>query len=324
EARRRMQERLARRGLTLAAALCAVAAAAGAASALSTALITTTVGAALSARAGTAAGVSAPVAALANGVTKAMFASKVKTATALLIVGFLATAVGTQIHRALADPPPREAAPPQEAKADKAPTAKPDKADAPADPLPAGAVQRLGATRLRHGRSVSQLVLSPDGTKVAAYGGGYLSLWDTRTGGVVRRVELPKRTESLQASLVWLADGRGIALLQGADAQNVARLQGADGLVWEFTDEKAVPKIPPDWGMPGAAPAAEDNSDWCYAVSPDGKTLAVGRGRCVRRDVGVFDPRISIIPLKPVQPEANLDKDRAILLRPLKTGVAVS
>src|SRR5213080_3977675 len=49
EARRRMQQRLARRGLTLAVALCAVAAAAGTASALSPALVTTTVGAALGA-----------------------------------------------------------------------------------------------------------------------------------------------------------------------------------------------------------------------------------------------------------------------------------
>src|SRR5262245_44240860 len=189
EARKRMQQRLARHGLTLAAALCAVGVAAGTASALSSALVTTTVSAALGARAGTAAGVSARVAALANGVRKAMFASKVKTATALLLaVGLLATAVGIQIHRAFADPPAREATPPEEAKPDKGPADKPEQADAPADPFPAGGVLRLGATRLRHGCGVSQLVLSPDGTQVAAYGGGHLSTWDTRTGGVVRRV----------------------------------------------------------------------------------------------------------------------------------------
>src|SRR5262249_3441268 len=192
---------------------------------------------------------SARVAALANGVTKAMFASKVKTALALLLaVGLLAAAVGAQIHRALADAPARETTQPKEAEMDQAPAAEPEKADAPADPLPAGAVLRLGATRLRHGTSVSQLVLSPDGTKVAAYGGGHLSLWDTRTGGVVRRVELPRQAQSLQASLVWLADGRGIVMLLGADTRDVARFHGSDGSVWEFTDEKAVPKILPDWG----------------------------------------------------------------------------
>jgi len=229
EARRRMQERLARRGLTLAAALCAIAAVAGTASALSSSLVTTTVRTALGAGAGTAAGVSARVAALANGVTKAMFASKVKIATVLLLaVGLLAAAVGTQIHRAFADPPAREATPPGEAKADKAPTAKPEKADAPADPFPKGGVLRLGASRLRHGCGVSQLLFSPDGTRVAVYGRGHLSLWDTKTGAVVRRVGLP---QAFQASLVWLADGRGIAALHGSD-----------GTVWE----KPLPKRP-EW-----------------------------------------------------------------------------
>src|SRR5262249_56455373 len=56
EARKRMQGRLARRGLTLTAALCAVAAAAGTASALPSALVTPTVGATLGARGRTAAG----------------------------------------------------------------------------------------------------------------------------------------------------------------------------------------------------------------------------------------------------------------------------
>src|SRR6185436_7333307 len=175
--------------------------------------------------------------------------------------------------------------PPEVSKPDNAAAAQADKADAPADPLPAGAVLRLGSTGLRHGRSVSQLVLSPDGAKVAAYGGDHLSIWDTRTGGAVRRVELPKQAAQLQASLVWLADAR-----------DIVRLQGADGSVWEFTDEKAVPKILPDWGMSMAAPAArgqppEDKElDWCYALSPDGKTLAVGRGRILSRDVGIFGP----------------------------------
>jgi hypothetical protein len=226
-----MQERLVRRGLTLTAALCAVAAAADTASALSSALVTTTVSAALGARAGIAAGASARAAALANGVTKAMFASKLKTATALLLVAaLLAAAVGDQIHRAFADPPAREAAPPEEAKRDKAPAAKPEKADAPADPFPKGGVLRLGASRLRHGCGVGQLVFSPDDTRVAAYGGGHLSLWDTKTGAEVRRVGLPA---AVPASLVWLADGRGLAALHGSD-----------GSLWEFTDEKATPKAP--------------------------------------------------------------------------------
>src|SRR5262249_32684311 len=146
--------------------------------------------------------------------------------------------------------------------------------------------------------------------------------WDTKTGGAVRRVELPKQAQSLQASLVWLADGRGLVLLQGADTRDVARFHGSDGSVWEFTDEKAVPKTLPDWGarlgvtaMRGQPPA-EDESDWCYAVSPDGKTLAVGRGSSLAVDMGFFSPRVLGF--------GNLDTEHAILLRPLKTGSLVS
>jgi WD40 repeat protein len=302
EARKRMQQRLAQRGLTLTAALCAVAVAADTASAVSSALVTTTVGAALGVRAGTAAGVPARVAALANGVIKAMFASKLKTATALLLaIGLLATVVGSQIHRAFADPPAEE-------KPDKAPAVQPEKADVPANQFPAGGVLQLGATRLRHGGGVSQLVFAPDGTKVAAYGGGHLSIWDARTGGVVRRAGLPA---AFPASLVWLADGRGIAALHGSD-----------GSAWEFTDEKAAPKVPqtpvPVHVVPGGTPA-DNESDWCSAVSPDGKILAVGRGGTRLKDVGFFDPLVL-----PIERGDIPDKDRAILIRPLKTGVAVS
>ena len=100
EARKRMQERLVRRGLTLSAALCAVAAA-DTASALSSALVTTTVSAALGGGAGTAAGVSARVAALANGVTKAMFASKIKVATALVALCVLVSFMALGAYEAL-------------------------------------------------------------------------------------------------------------------------------------------------------------------------------------------------------------------------------
>src|SRR5262249_19655813 len=68
-----------------------------------------------------------------------------------------------------------------------------------------------------------------------------------------------------------------------------------------------------------ARPPADNEADWCYAISPDGKTLAVGRGGPLYKDVGVFSPMVV-----PVERGEMPDKDRAILLRPLKTGVAVS
>src|SRR5215468_8173835 len=68
------------------------------------------------------------------------------------------------------------------------PAAKAKDADAPAvdalgDPLPTGAVARLGTTRLRHRGYVVALAFSSDGKRLAS--GGYdpaAHVWDAATG----------------------------------------------------------------------------------------------------------------------------------------------
>src|SRR5882724_7422993 len=53
------------------------------------------------------------------------------------------------------------------------------------DPLPAGAIGRLGTTRLRHGDFISALTFLPDGKSIASLGGGShgrAQLWDVGTG----------------------------------------------------------------------------------------------------------------------------------------------
>ncbi len=125
EARKRLQLRLTRRGLTLTAALCAGAWSAGAKASVPSALIRTTLQAAL----GNAAGDVPPaVASLVEGAKRTMFLGKVKFAGGLfLVAGLVAAGVGSQIHRVFATAPAAESpAAPQadKPKAGKATTQK--------------------------------------------------------------------------------------------------------------------------------------------------------------------------------------------------------
>jgi RNA polymerase sigma factor (sigma-70 family) len=96
EARKRLQQRLVRRGLTLSAALCA-----GAVTAADAATVPPV--AAFNFVLGTAVGVSARVLALADGATRTLIAGKAKLATAVLLAIGVAGA-GAQVHRGAAAP----------------------------------------------------------------------------------------------------------------------------------------------------------------------------------------------------------------------------
>jgi RNA polymerase sigma factor (sigma-70 family) len=111
-ARQRLRQRLARRGIELPAVLAALSLAAGGEAAVPAALAGATVRFGLSVAAGSrAAVIPAHIAALAAGVTRAMFLSKAKITTALLVVCLIAAGAGVLAHQApAATEPPAGAA----------------------------------------------------------------------------------------------------------------------------------------------------------------------------------------------------------------------
>src|SRR5262245_29116397 len=210
-------------------------------------------------------------------------------AIALLAVGLLVCGVAfAYFPRTAAEKPATPTAP-----------ATAEKADEPVEALPPGAVARLGSPRLRPGGSVGRMAFSPDNTKLAAwshdsYTTSALTIWDTKTGRLLQRIDLPGAP-----LLVWLADGRGIALVPWSSDDPVP-------FIWEFTDENATkPEVKPrkqgvvKGTVPANQPVQDNEGPACYAISPDGKMLAVGLA-------------------------GQLESDREVQLWELKTGVKVN
>src|SRR5207249_5699837 len=80
------------------------------------------------------------------------------------------------------------------------PATKDSARDALGDPLPAGAVRRLGTKRFRHSQAISSLAFSPNGKILAAgsvYGG--VRLWDAASGKELAR----NATGTFSLNLIW-------------------------------------------------------------------------------------------------------------------------
>src|SRR5581483_11100537 len=128
------------------------------------------------------------------------------------------------------------------------------------DPLPKGAIARLGTVRFRHHAVIRGLAVSPDRTVVASWGEGnnpldafppgVISLWDARTGKEVRRFSelnyLPRQVAfspdgtmlgatGEELFILWHISGRQLHFRQGVfsfsfspDSKSLA-LSDADG-----------------------------------------------------------------------------------------------
>jgi WD40 repeat protein len=123
------------------------------------------------------------------------------------------------------------------------------------DPLPEGAVARLGSVRFRHA-GLSDYVFLPDGKTVLTSGSDrVLRFWDVGTGRQVRSVKLQGTA------------GPGRCVTLSPDGKMLAAHHGGNIVLWEVESGKELKTLP----------APKIGLGFLY-FSPDGKTLGVGRG----------------------------------------------
>jgi RNA polymerase sigma factor (sigma-70 family) len=237
-----LRRRLARRGLALSAgALTSFLLSGTAPAALPPSLVTSTLRAGLEVARGKAppAVTSAAVARLVTGGCKRASLTYLKIVAVLLLGGLVVGAVAAT----------REAAP--AAASGSGPEPKQQVAevrrDRRGDPLPAGALARLGTIRFRHTDMVSDAVFSRDGkTLITGDRSGRVVFWDAVTGKELRRFQ----AEHMVCSLAVSPDGKTLAV---AGYDNIR--------LWDL----ATVKLLRQWK------SAQMRS---LLFAPDGKTLA--------------------------------------------------
>ncbi|MBN9517499.1 PQQ-binding-like beta-propeller repeat protein, partial [bacterium] len=178
---------------------------------------------------------------------------------AAVAAGAVLVAVAAGFGAASSDPPP-----PVKTAAKEEPTPAPA---ANADPLPPGAIARLGPTRLRHGTVVCDLAFSPDGRRLASVAWKHdVCLWDTATGRMTGAVR-PDWRRAFGASFerVAFADGGRTVVTFGAG--NGAGGDSGELVRADATTGRPTARFPVRWGRPLRYPAR---------FSPDGARLAVG------------------------------------------------
>jgi RNA polymerase sigma factor (sigma-70 family) len=247
--RERLRVRLTHRGLELGAALLA-----GAVSVEAPAL-GDELRQSLLAAAAEGAALSPTVAALAEGLrTSAAARPLVWSAVAVLACGALVGAAWLRGPAARVVP----AEPPAKQKEKSAAEVKRDRFN---DPLPPGAIARLGTLSLRHGDEISGLHFSTDGKSLFTAGGGVHRHWQLDTGHEANSFDFrdgrPVRADSLSE------DGTTAVAIYGDPNRPepmvaVVRDAGA----WAVRREFTVPR-----------------SDYSYVISPDARRVTVRRGQ---------------------------------------------
>lgn len=136
---------------------------------------------------------------------------KIKLALLSLIIAFAVGTAGAIGYALTAQSPPAPATPPSQAKVAAKPKHPQVRKDRYGDPLPPGAVARLGTVRWRHGDMAFALAYSPNGKTIATTGvGRALVLWDADTGKELRVFS----THGQPLGVAFSPDGKWIATTQ--------------------------------------------------------------------------------------------------------------
>jgi RNA polymerase sigma factor (sigma-70 family) len=190
----------------------------------------------------------ASIGALAEAALPALTVGKGKLILAALLLAASAVGVAGTILAPHAEEPPLPSQRAKTAAEPKKPQAPQVRTDRHGDPLPDGAIARLGTVRWRHGDFVHALAYSPDGKTIATTGvGRALVLWDAASGKELR--VFPSRGQP--RSVAFSPDGKRIAT------------DHRMGQVWEVATGKLL------WERKNVQSVAT-----AVAFSPDGKTLA--------------------------------------------------
>ena len=249
--RERLHQRLAQRGLGLSAALTAMLVAQGVSkAAVPAALKTATIEAATLSAAGS---ISAPVAALVEGVLRSMLLTKIKwTAALVLSFSVLIAGAGLVVQPAGAVTEPDA---PQVAQAPQPKPSRPKvRLDLYGDPLPQGAMARLGTVRGGHRAPIQCMAFTPDSKTLFSYGNdNTIRSWDAAVGKEVRRFHQPL---IFYAQAAFAPDGKTAAFLEHQTLY-----------LWDLAAGKEIRRA----SLPFFA--------FHLAFAPEGKTLALGETR---------------------------------------------
>ena len=275
--REQLRSRLEKRGLTLSAAVLAALLAEQAAAAMPSGMLLVSIASAARAFAiGRAVAISDRALALANGMLQAtvlgavvksaiigVFLSVVTGGTVLFAGSIFLSGNGSDATGRQAHGPTVQNALPE--LGEKPAGELKQQTDLMGDPLPTGAISRLGTTRLRHGLGIRSVLVTPNGKNIVSQGMDGIRVWDLNTGKQVHALAWEmadhkslKIDQEIMNHAGLSGDGRLLAIRNTSEA-------GAGGIeLYDVQTEKRLATI----GKESYAGAA---------LSHDGKLIACTR-----------------------------------------------